>query len=380
MEESPIYTPVDRDTAISLVDAVRRALPGVDAVTGLRACRQLRELRNDERSAQVRRAYMADGRPGEAADYGASPVPDAYHGSKSHEVTAKRSNSGRTAITVRRYGTAHVQGVTAFGPHVCELPEVFAPSTDDVTVHPGLLKRQLDQTRRTNVGRDALAVTRLTDAAYGPLGVPALLGTDVRAFAEIVTPTEDDTLSSPVARHRSTIGAWLSTGVLDEIATHTAVYGAHTAGVTRWPTRTRLTTPKVRRSEASRLAPRVQTIDGQPFTVTPLLAPTGEVERAFYGHRADTRPDTTHQARRRKRADRTIGTVDAPTAETGWTELLDHLNRGERLQVRRGDNVVATITRAKSGRYSATLADGLAIAKGSRTTLAAARKLAAAIG
>lgn len=211
------YRPFDRDAAISLVDAVRRAMPGTDAVTGLRAVRTLATLRNHPARQQAFANYLNLDSDGTMAPM--SRVPDPY---------LSRKHEQRGDDSVWRYGMARVQGRSS------ALDDAPNGST------PALVGQMLEDLPRNQVGRAALDVYRLTQLFYGD-AIPALLATDVASKRSVVTAADSvDPNEVP--------------GVLNR-------YGA-VCTLQTWRVRTRLHSVRLRNSEQHHAASLVTACDG----------------------------------------------------------------------------------------------------------------------
>lgn len=106
-------------------------------------------------------------------------------------------------------------------------------------------------------------------------------------------------------------------------------------------------------------------------------------DKRFVGHTATDRPTTVRQERKRasvaaknKRDAQTIGTVAAPTTETGWVTLLDALNRGERVKVKRTDGATLTVLRNSQRYETRGTVDGVKITWKVRSAATMAQRLA----
>ncbi len=315
-------------------------------------------------------------------------VPDLAHGpvawsARQHGVKVKRSNSGRTVITVIRSGMATVQGAEHTTGCTTDAASVWVPGLVAVLDD----RNRYSMVRRARHDRVAIDVLRVTDAAYAVHGVPSLLGTDAPTRRGSMFPELIDTgfYSDPlpadaphshrmgvvtpdacrVAHRNAGLSGMAHDATLDRFAAHSDVYTSHTEGLD-WPMRV-LRAPRARDSEKVLIGPH--------SGVTRLLASTGEPDTVWIGHSKITRPPRAAVVRRGKRAARTIGTVDAPTTIQGWETLLDHLTAGERIVCTDITGQV-TVTRSKSGRYSATdtRPDGLTV-RCARTITSVALKL-----
>lgn len=311
---------------------------------------------------------------GDAVAYRVSPVPNVSV-SAQHAVKRGRNKRGETRKVVAR-GVPYVTGDTrVYG----------VPGDETGAVVPFVLACLLDPEhpatglRRRRVGVNALDVTRVTDAVFGPFGLEPLIGTDAESWSEVVPCDRSDAYRFAYAAGHVYRPMLLAT-VTDENTAHDGTlrlieHGAHPSGETTARHRARTSLPRVkpRKGERVHAAPytrpsatrvRSYTWQGAPFAwrhlargpmpchdrVTPLLAPADQEGAVFYGHRLVTRSATTRT--RVKRAARTIGHVtNGPTSELGWSALADGLANGERVTVDH-DGATVTLTRSRSGRWN----------------------------
>lgn len=360
---------LDRSAAISLVDTVRRAMPGVDAVTGLRAVRTLATLRNHpEREAAIARGLSIPS-DGYLAHW--SPVPDAY-GANKHTM--------RTDGTVARRGMARVQG---------DLP---GRSDDGCLVSVDLAYRLCKDLPRNAVGAASLDVLRLTDVLYPEhlSGVPHLIGTDAVAWRQVVHAAPDAdpfTARGVVGAHAAvcTLQTWRAryklgavkarksehataralaapsdrVAVRETITRHETIAHPVHYGRGVWnPALTRWTAPAAMPART-----------GERETIRETVA-TAPAQTIWIGHKLKPRGVRVHDTRGGKRAARTL-----PGIIAGTPDALDHaiaqMNRGDRLIAAVGDLRV-TITRAPS-------AGTFGVKRGDAKTVSGIRTVAAAV-
>lgn len=384
------YRPFDRDAAASLVDAVRRAMPGCDAVTGLRAARTLATLRNHPARAQAFADYLNIESDGTMAPM--SRVPDPY---------LSRKHSQRADDSVWRYGMARVQGLSVPSADTPSgisdslamrmLEDLHYPyKRDDAT---GDLVRQ----PRNPVGRAALDIYRLTQLLYGD-AIEPLLSTDVAQKRAVVHSGESvDPYDVP--------------GVLNR---HGAVCTLQT-----WRVRTRLHAVRLRNSEQHHAASLVTACDGvavrKPRNVShaihhpaftpgkwdaklttwrprrdamparsgvrewdvPNILSTEPSDRMHIGNMTIPRGKLAARKPRQPRQAKVARTIAVKTLDTipQVFNAVATLNRGERLVITyKGSRFTITRGKGKDGKYAITPPAGKR-ADGIRTAETVARKV-----
>lgn len=329
---APLHQRFDQVARHSLVNSVRRALPGITACEGMRAVRTLADVVADTlapsargRSAQVlRNEDREEGR----ADYLARETdgtmnpfiapPDGWEARK-HAAPSK------DGLILKR-GKARVIGFT--------LGDTSAP--DAATLPDGIRERlhlALCQLERTNYGASAYDVDRVTDL-YFTGEIPRKVGTDAILAHEI--GTADDTVD------------------LDQ---------------GRWVTGRAHHRPRV---PARVSLPHVVGRKSEGVSRRQLAANADRKGYVWIGHTLKPRGVLASKTRKPRtvKADRTIGTVRADNA----SDLVQHaqgLNRGERVVILFGGHKL-TLTRGKgsAGTFSLTTPKGSA--SGIRTPAAVA--------
>lgn len=266
--------------------------------------------------------------------------PQAVEGSKS-AVKRTRNRKGNETSKVTKYGHTTVQGdIRADDVTDCE---------GNVIVSGRILESALTLIpRHLTMGYDAYAVNAITSAAYVSTGlIPRALGGEQMAFGE-----------SGRAVMISDLGGTANTPQTSSLA--------HASGEAR--------ILKRRTGEAASLKP--------VELVTPLLAPSVDPDKAYYGHVLKPRPVTDTVERSTRKARRTLANDQPiPTTEAGFQTWADSLNREERVTFQAPDGTI-TMTRGKSGQWSftlpATLAERAACKRttgGVKTSTAVARKI-----
>lgn len=176
-----------------IVAAVRNAMPGCDAVTGLRAARTTAGLRNDPFYRDAVHAYLE--RVVGDVDAVTAPIPDAFT-ARVHTSRVTRSRKGRTSFKVDRRGIAQVVGSTSYITAPFDVDAVDGLSDTE----RGWLTASLDLIPLKRCGRSSLRVLRVTDYRLGAYGVPPVLGTDLTAFASMVDADVSDRSECAVQR------------------------------------------------------------------------------------------------------------------------------------------------------------------------------------
>lgn len=314
-----------------------------------------------------------------------SSGPDPWT-ARQHETTVKRTRKGRTTVERKRVGIAPVRGdvdAMAWNGHADGMTDpraILARSlataelrADHVTAPNGAT---VYGARRIRSGaRVALDVQRVTDRHYSHgLGVPALIGTDVTSWEQIVTvPNGVDPSRCRVAVGRSYIDDTASTVGAADLAGDRPEYGSHTRKAVTRPTRITLKRGRRRANDprevtfyrpSSAVAGGLLTSYGYWQRVTLCTAPADDVDHRWRGHvlvarptvRTKVEPTTTAARAERaeraaaKRAARDIGTVEVPETVHGVAELLTNVNRGESVKLRGA--TVRTVTRSGAGLYA----------------------------
>lgn len=328
-----------------------------------------------------------------------------------HTVRRGRSKNGPTVLVTHR-GTAPVIGRMDVDANGIPLIATPAEGSPDVAVWSWQASQMLARAaqsgdlRRVPGGWSSRDVAHITDQASSLDDLmPRRLGTDDLAYEETIR-CDRSTVARGAMRPNLTDDTDRET-----IAAMTGVYMAQTARLA-WRTRYALRRGKPRKGDpTTRTVVAVRTIRHAPdrtkrttvrnrqnayvgsglvpfshvAPITMLSAPAADPDHMWIGHDLVPRPVTRHTAARRTAATRRnqardIGTVPAPATATGWAELLEHLNRGERV-IATHDAGRIRITRAKSGRYSAggLTIDGAPVAiKSARTAQSVATILATA--
>jgi hypothetical protein len=309
-------------------------------------------------------------------------APDPYD-ARRHTVRTGRTRKGRATAEVTHYGrnpaptTDRASGLAAAGAielarftraHECDCSLTDGRTTCDVETH-----------------------------------VPAMLGTEVRAFAQ-VTPK-----LSPVAPSRIRgVTAWNGAPMLTD-----AAYGVHTdaCGVARtasdmagwysvprdyldgtrsasdaatapWPTRTAMPTRRPRTGEAPvTVAPLVVDDDGTAFgSLAHLLAWSDDTERVWVGHQLVTRRPAMHRGRPSTtveraevaaRAEDARRSLDVEVVETIAAAMVD----GGTVDVPRGTLTVRTPDAAGQCRWTLTTTDGRTASGRSRSAAGVAHRV-----
>lgn len=394
-----------------LVETVRRALPGIGAVDGLRAVRTLVALRGNPADTQARADALALESDGTMPKMPAAPDP---WSARQHETTVKRTRKGRTVQERTRVGIAPVIGST--------LP-VWNGHADGLSDGAGLARRmatlELESAHvRADNGatvygarvlrsgaRVGLDVQRVADRHYRSHGLPALIGTDVTSWEEVrsVPNGVDPALLRYVTVTRSYADDVVAVSGAASISGERAEYTAHTRHNYHRVTRpTRVTLPKGRARQGDpcdRPNPGILRglgfdPSGAPIFATAirweLIAPSHDVERRFVGLRAVARPTTRDRHGVRRSAERvkrstvkrerdqarTIGTVREPATVEAWATLLDTLDKGEAIDVATPDGTVR-VTRGK-GRNARLSSSGARGKYRTRTAESMAHRLASA--
>lgn len=270
------------------------------------------------------------------------------------QSTIKRGRTAKGANTARvvKHGRSHVVG--SFRP--IEEP----PAIDDLrradraaalfASHAHVVH---DRDART-VAWDGRTVEAVTEHLYGHL-LPAAIGTEVRAWSEVLPQSVSDELGAGHARHRDLT---LSRGLAADGLKHAAPRMA-------WPDREQPSLQS-RRGETV----RVDYHDGQ--SVTTLPADAMRDDRVYYGHGpAVTRIPTVRERERaaaaatREAIDETLP-ADVPL-HAAIEAIAARLPAGSSVRWAHGDTR-GTLSRSPSDRYSASIrgteSDGL---RGHRT-------------
>lgn len=403
----PVPLSIDFEQRRDLIESVRRAIPGIDAVNGLRAVHALAATRSHPDRVKAIHAHLSLASDGTVSAF--PKLPGSWE-ARNHETRVKRSRKGRTTFKRDRLGKARVIGdryvVTA--PYDTDGgltgDERRAVSADLVALAPSYVH-----------GADALMLTRLTDRRYREHGVPRLIGIEGEAWSTVIPG--DPSSRCSVAVHRTDLLGSVVPVHLASYVPLASVYATHTSKsrTARFPI-SRLRLRKLQARSADPGAVSYVKSDGKPgykhapVVGTPRLAtasdtartdglgyerclirttryvmPTDRIavrwcalattkghtcddrcqihlntvtpEHLWLGHQLTARPLTTRDARAvtsARVAATTIGTVDRPESLEGWTTLLECVNRNERVKVTYPDGTVRTITRSKSddGIYS----------------------------
>lgn len=402
------------------VERVRETIPHVNAVDGLRACRLLARLLNtpmddhgsvitevlantphrDAGVTAARAAHLAIPSDGTMEPHQSAPEP--YTASK-HTVRRGRNKKGATAKVIAR-GAATVQGASSYiGPRPFLAESLMTFDEREA------LALALVNVRRIQCGAVALDVLRATDATFAPFDVPALLGTDVMGFEQLV-PGDRTSRCAVAVSAAGVTGLAISTAA-DVLAAHGAVYTAHTGraddladgtGDSYRPGATgKVADMQSRRRIAFRrrvserpvitvawvagerlpkhdatfvrlcggwdfnghIRRTVRLVTGHDRTVTRVGShwSFGPTDRVFIGHECRERTAVVRRSHARRartvvatvrRQQRTIGTMPAPATVAGWRELLANLNRDERVLITVADGGTQTVTRGKRGKYA----------------------------
>lgn len=299
---------------------------------------------------------------------------------RSHDVVKRRTSKGATTGRVVRFGKAQVS--------------TGSSAVTDADASPFGVGRmaafmlELEHLPRGAFGYNAIALAKLTDRLCEGYDLPALLGTEVRGFEQIVpeSPDVEPLTASVVARHRCYLSGGQVPG-LDEIATPASVYGVQTrynVSTTNYPTRRRITFRR-RRSETAIVRDELRdfTVSDTPHWETwkchHLVSATDQPDAMFVGWRKVPRvPARKNGNRRGVRIARTV-VLDAPlpTDHEAFEIALRALAPGQRATYSHDGHKV-TVTRAPSRKLTA-MVDGEQVAKSARTELAIIRKVYAAI-
>lgn len=370
--------PMDAARRADIMDSLRRSVPGIDAVHGLRAARTLEVMRSHPDVVAARSAAMDVGiGSGDTPDD--APAPDPWS-ARQHDTVAKRTRKGRTTVEVKRRGMAPVVG---------SVDVVDVPTSDDAVTDRAVMARRLAVdaltaehvtgptgrtaygARRIVCGLSSLDIERVTDRCYGSLGLPVLAGTDAMSWEQVVeTPEGVDAGAVRVAVGRSWLTGPASDPTVDALAAPTAVYRAQTRRTYHRVTRSPRRSLPIGRHRSGDVGPRVsagilRTVS-EPYRPPVLamglrwhlIAPSATTAARFQGFTLIARPPARDPRSRADRAAatarnerRTVGTVPAPTTAAGWSELLAMLNRGERIRCTTDAGAV-TITR-NAQRYDA---------------------------
>lgn len=352
---------VDPATRRDVVSSVRKALgDDCNAVMGLRAARGLLAMRSHPDVVAARLAAIdPDWNDGEAPDV-MGAEPDAWE-ARNHETTSQRSNSGRLNVKRIKVGIAPVIG--SLDPVV---PRSDDAVTDDAVAARLAATQLLGEARRVRLGTVSFDITRAT-AAYRDL-IPALIGSEVTSYQETIAPPKGTDLSKcQTTQAQSFLTGAVGHATVDSFAAPASVYRTQTRHDYKradYGTRVKLGVGRHRALDARTLTrdhpTRVRQTGSYPSaTLTPwretlLIAGTGDLATRWQGHRLMVRPAPRRKASTRKaRATiskrnqaRDIGTVNAPTTEQGWRELLDGLNTGERVNARADDGSKVIVTRS----------------------------------
>lgn len=309
-------------------------------------------LAASELDALARAEHLALESDGTMARFPSLPDP---WSARQHESVPRRSASGRTTFKRTRVGMATVNGRT-------DRPAGRVPYdglTDDACNARIIAGRLLEGCRHMVTGVNSLDVQRVTDLVYGRyLGeLDALVGTDVTAYEQGLNI--DQVLDVLGTSRTSGISGPYRDSTWDRFAAPTAVYAGNTGSQVEWPMRVTLPIGHHRRDDARDSHVFVVASDGTVTLTHSLIGPSwqtgddGEPSHRFHGHTRVRRPDAARDRRAEsERTDgRTIGTVREPTNRAGWTELLDHLNRGERIAVTTADGR-GIVTRSPSGMFA----------------------------
>ncbi len=345
------------------------------AVVLFRAARYLQAHRPHPEVTAAREAVTQMARNGEAPDVLTAP-PEAFT-ARHHETVPKRSRKGRTTVEVKRYGVAPVSGAL-------ECTDV--PTSDDAVTDEAVWARKMITAelradhqmskvghtrygaRRVRLGSVSIDLTKMADRHYARFGLPALEGSDVRAYAQIIeTPNGVDSHACRVAVSRSGITGAVSDSTVDEFVASSAVYRAHTRITEHnlpWDVRTELLIGQHRSLDARNSvvrSTRVRQTGNWPhatlrplWTLHKLIAPASDLDHRWYGHAllvrpepADTRTEADRTEAKARNDARTIGTVNAPTTRAAWFELLSALEVGERI-IAESPSGKVTVTRGKT--------------------------------
>lgn len=301
---------------------------------------------------------------------------------RSHDVIKRRTSKGATTGRVVRFGKAQVS--------------TGSSAVTDADASPFGVGRmaafmlELEHLPRGTFGYNAIALAKLTDRLCEGYDLPALLGTEVRGFEQIVpeSPDVEPLTASVVARHRCYLSGG-SVPTLDEIATPASVYKVQTrynASTTNYPTRRRLT---FRARTAERTAvigerslhqPDVSDVpDWRTWKVIALPASADRPDAYWHGHQLTPRvPARKNGNKRGARVARTV-VVEAPlpTDHEAFEVALRQLAPGQRATYNHEGHKV-TVTRAPSRKLTA-MVNGEQVAKSARTELAIVRKVFSAI-
>lgn len=267
-----------------LVAAIRRALGDeCDAVTGLRAVRTLRGIRSHPADVAARAAVADIPSDGTVPDFPSVPAP---WSARDHETVVKRTRKGRTVVERKRVGVAPVTGYTApvWNGHDDGITDAAclartmaqreiesAHVADDHTGHTVYGARMLHH------GAVSFDVLRVTQRHYGHV-IDRLIGTDVTDWHEVrdVPKGLDPRRMSPVTESHAGLSGWYRNTTLDEIASPTSVYGAHTQALTPWPDRMTLKVGRSRENDPTDTRVFVVAPDGEITSHWQLVAPTDE--------------------------------------------------------------------------------------------------------
>lgn len=326
------YKPFDRVAAITLVDTVRRACPGMSAADGLRACRTLADLRNHpDKADAIARALDV---PTDGSMQAFTPAPDAWSATR-HEQ--------RADDTVKRYGMARVQGDTIGASR--DTPSGFSG---------GLLTQMLEDLPRNTIGPAVIDVGRLTTLFYGA-ALPRLIGTDVAQKHQVIYPAATvDPASCRVAVNRQI-------GTVDR----------HTASVTPWPWRGEHDSHTGDTSVLGKVYLRASESRGPGM----LAAAATDDQHIWVGHHLMSRgPVAARKSRAVKTPARTIGERVADTVPDLFNSVST-LNRDERV-VLIFHGVRVTVTRGKSDAGTFSLTTPAGTASGLRTPQNVAKHIA----
>jgi len=312
------------DTAAEIVD--RAHADGIDDIGDAHdVARSIAERITERATREARAVHSWFHADAPTGDEDPMPAaPDAFERVRAHRRTV-RTNTGASVQMVTVHGRAFVQGDRTARPS-----RWSSMSAEHLTHAIATVPHAVG-------GLDSVSLARLTDVAFPD--VPRLIGGDVLSFEEF--------------------GAW------DETRARTPRRGM--------PTRYRL--------------PRVVRRNGETGAAHELIAPTGDTDTVFIGHRRVMRSETVREQRAQRarrvndsvtvnehddvavRLARTVADVTAPYS-VAWALIDDH-------GAPTGARGTVTVTGDRKRRYSAT---GLSRpVRGHRSPDALARAIAQAL-
>jgi hypothetical protein len=251
---------------------------------------------------------------------------DAYTAQSTAVVSRKRTKKG-TSTVVRRHGRALVIGDT--------YPSDIEQHAASSRVPACVIEHALQQTAH-GVWHDGIGVARIATLAYN---LPTLIGGETTSWSEVV-PEEVSMLLDA-----ATYAGWT-----------TGPYGATRPNVKKRGARVALPAIRLRNGEQRSTVrfPRLSYASSTVRGIESLTSSGHDIEHAFHGHHAYTRP-ATYRAHRAARA-RKYDVVTFP-ADVDPMSLLQYLaadiERGAAVKFTTADrSVTGTLTRAAKGKLS----------------------------